>query len=937
MIIDAFTFFNELDLLELRLNYLDSVVDYFVIVESNISHSGEYKSLTYLENKDRFSKFKDKIIYYPYIFNNEDNLDFSKKPDKFDYNSSHWFLEKNQRNHILTAVKGFDDSAYIIISDLDEIPSTAAIKFASENLLDTFKAAVFQQALYYYNPYTLDPSPWCGSVFTTIQMIKQHSPQWFRDNRNDSNKIPRIYNAGWHFSYFGGKEKILKKINNTAHQELNQEKFKVPENIENAVKNGVSLYSDTVYKKVELDLLPPDIVQWMTPFIEQAPISVVVPTMWKYDKFTVFLEKLVDCKIVKEILIIDNDRNARPINQIFENKKIKIFDFNKNIFVNPAWNLGVKESSCENICLMNDDIEFDLRLFEKVSNFLNQEKLLGLCPGIAKFGQPEVTDGKIHFEKYKNQNFFGFGCLMFFQKTNYIPIPDQLNIYYGDNWIVETMLSRFDQTYLITNLNFNTPYASTTKTLPDKEIILHNEHLVYKKEIEKFKKQKSLNPIDILEQEYQNSCNIESDINQHIPILRKLADSCDTMVEMGVRSGVSTRAFLSSKIKKINSYDLTIDENVENLFEFARLAGKDATYTKADVLTLDIDPVDIIFIDTWHTYNQLTMELAMHGNKAKKYLIFHDTHTFGLGPVTGDKGLLPAILEFMAKNPHWHVHYHTTDNNGLTILKRNNFDSSSNLVIGAALGYDLSQIELFVKSFRKVNLQDDLILIVDSTPSDELLEFSKNYNIKFEHFHTNQFLDMWLATSRFIKILEIIESSRYRNVLITDVRDVVFQKNPFDIDVNQLMLFSEDSGVMLGDEEINTHWVKTLFEPEVLNQIKSCNIICGGTILGTQDSILNLLRLMKEYIEKTPLRNKIPIDQVLLNYLCHTKKLSHIPHTLNKSGDIVATVGLTVTHKLAKDVIDIKDNLVYINGQSPAIVHQYDRSTELVNHFNLNI
>ena len=62
MIIDAFTFFNELDLLELRLNYLDSVVDYFVIVESNISHSGEYKSLTYLENKERFSKFQFALL-----------------------------------------------------------------------------------------------------------------------------------------------------------------------------------------------------------------------------------------------------------------------------------------------------------------------------------------------------------------------------------------------------------------------------------------------------------------------------------------------------------------------------------------------------------------------------------------------------------------------------------------------------------------------------------------------------------------------------------------------------------------------------------------------------------------------------------------------------------------------------------------------------------
>jgi len=80
----------------------------------------------------------------------------------------------------------------------------------------------------------------------------------------------------------------------------------------------------------------------------------------------------------------------------------------------------------------------------------------------------------------------------------------------------------------------------------------------------------------------------------------------------------------------------------------------------------------MIFIDTLHTYEQLKQELKLHGNKAQKYIAFHDTHTFGLrGEIDNDnKGLLSAIIEFMMENPHWKFYKYKTNNNGLTILKR---------------------------------------------------------------------------------------------------------------------------------------------------------------------------------------------------------------------------------------------------------------------------
>jgi beta-1,4-mannosyl-glycoprotein beta-1,4-N-acetylglucosaminyltransferase len=180
----------------------------------------------------------------------------------------------------------------------------------------------------------------------------------------------------------------------------------------------------------------------------------------------------------------------------------------------------------------------------------------------------------------------------------------------------------------------------------------------------------NLQKTDVLEREYQFACSNKTDINEHLPILKELAGTCTSVTEMGTRDGQSTRAFLVTDVK-LTAYDLELDETVGNLFTIAKLQGKDVNYYQADVLKLDIEPVDLLFIDTWHTYDQLSQELKLHGNKAQKYLAFHDTHTYGVsGEGGGGQGLLPAIIEFLIANPHWRFKMHRTQNNGLTVLER---------------------------------------------------------------------------------------------------------------------------------------------------------------------------------------------------------------------------------------------------------------------------
>ena len=113
---------------------------------------------------------------------------------------------------------------------------------------------------------------------------------------------------------------------------------------------------------------------------------------------------------------------------------------------------------------------------------------------------------------------------------------------------------------------------------------------------------------------------------------------------------------------------------IETAQSLAKERGIDFTFVQADTLdpNFSIEETDLLFIDTFHTYEHLSQELRLHGNKAKKYIVFHDTHTFGLkGEVDSDnKGLLTAIIEFMIENPHWRFKIHKTNNNGLTVLER---------------------------------------------------------------------------------------------------------------------------------------------------------------------------------------------------------------------------------------------------------------------------
>lgn len=393
--------------------------------------------------------------------------------------------------------------------------------------------------------------------------------------------------------------------------------------------------------------------------------------MWKYAPFTKFLADLVDCEDVHDIIIIDNNPAERPATLAVELFKVRILVYPNNIRVNPAWNLGVQNSHTNNICIANDDIVFDLKIFKHVRDYMNSPNMgvMGINPGLPQFDQIPLSTGTIDIRKYDIQQTFGFGCLMFVRKDNWIPIPDDLKVYYGDNWIFETALVLKRDIYFISDMLFITPYAQTTKLFTNSDKILAAEGQLYNMYIQEFRGDitepyPGTDPRAVLEEEYNNACKTPTDINEHLPTLRALADECESVTELGTRNGQSTRAFLASDAYQITSLDLYIDPEVEKLFVLARKIDKNAVYCIANSLRDDVvEETDLLFIDTDHSYKQLSEELRLHGNKANKYIVLHDTHTYR-------EALLPAVIEFMVKNGDWIMYSHDTHNNGLTVLKR---------------------------------------------------------------------------------------------------------------------------------------------------------------------------------------------------------------------------------------------------------------------------
>ena len=234
MLYDCFIFFNELELLEIRLNELNKIVDKFVIVEATKTFSGKDKELFFKKNQHLFKQFLNKIIYIVV--------------DDFPNSSSPWDFETHQRNAISRGLKDCQPDDIIMISDVDEIPNTETIESVKNNL--GIKKLIQNFYYYYLNVLVLTkklfkkiPVPWLYG--TRIVFYKEFTDaQSIRTTQEGK----YIQNGGWHFSYLGDEKQIRTKIESFSHQEFNTKEITDLENIEKAITKNKDLFGRKGYK-----------------------------------------------------------------------------------------------------------------------------------------------------------------------------------------------------------------------------------------------------------------------------------------------------------------------------------------------------------------------------------------------------------------------------------------------------------------------------------------------------------------------------------------------------------------------------------------------------------------------------------------------------------------------------------------------------------------
>ena len=220
---DCFMFFNELEVLEIRMDVLKDFVDYFVLVESTRTHTNQPKALYFEAHKSKFDT--SKIIH----------IIVKDSPQSEDP----WINISYERNCISRGLKNAQPEDVIIISDVDEVPNPDAIR-QNLHVLNTQEFFSLKQKTFYYYINCLQEQIWLAPTVTLFKNIS--TPQKMRKNRF-LNPVGKDGEGGWHYGYLGGMERIKVKIENTTHQEFNQDKFKDDKHIMHCLETGEDLFN----------------------------------------------------------------------------------------------------------------------------------------------------------------------------------------------------------------------------------------------------------------------------------------------------------------------------------------------------------------------------------------------------------------------------------------------------------------------------------------------------------------------------------------------------------------------------------------------------------------------------------------------------------------------------------------------------------------------
>jgi len=261
---DAILFFNELDLLEIRLNTLDPLVDFFIISESTRTHSGLEKPLYYFENKARFKQFEHKIIHQVIDDTPDDytNLLESIAKDELHrlvikkVNGGDWWprdvpsygRDTYEKECLLRAMANCRPEDIIMFSDADEIPNPEIVDLIVKNF-NPEQIYNLKQKMYFYYFNILKEDDWVGNTILSFEKFRKLSACELRVRRRGI----MVEEGGWHFSFMGGADRIRQKIESYGEQSLNTALIK--ENIQNNVDRCIEYGHDLFFRPCKFSMV----------------------------------------------------------------------------------------------------------------------------------------------------------------------------------------------------------------------------------------------------------------------------------------------------------------------------------------------------------------------------------------------------------------------------------------------------------------------------------------------------------------------------------------------------------------------------------------------------------------------------------------------------------------------------------------------------------
>lgn len=256
-VFDAIQFYNELDILEIRLETLDPLVDYFIIAEASVTHSGIPKPFYLEENKERFQKFWDKIIYYKIndlpgtckeIENNQTEDELLKICNRRILSGDWWphegfpayVRDTAQKEFILRATGSCKPDDILILSDADEIPNPDTLKGILDNF-DPGQVYNLRQKNYIFYMNLRNGEPWVGNFILTYNKFKNEVGFGELKMRR---RGATVENGGWHFSFMGGYDDVYKKLKAYGEQSLNVPGItdNIKTVVDKCIENGMDLY-----------------------------------------------------------------------------------------------------------------------------------------------------------------------------------------------------------------------------------------------------------------------------------------------------------------------------------------------------------------------------------------------------------------------------------------------------------------------------------------------------------------------------------------------------------------------------------------------------------------------------------------------------------------------------------------------------------------------